>query len=717
MSITTYNLTLDLQRSLHQVLVMKEGDHNSRKVIITFTENGQPFSLGDCSIDVRWRKPDQNIITPVCKKEDESSASFLCTEQMLLVPGIANVDAHIYNRDGLQLSTMPFQVSIKRSSVSNSELTSSSEFQSLTKLMEDFQKEHNNVKTEVNRLKTDAENASKKSQSYAVGNTNSRPGENTDNASYYSKLAQSHSKGGTNIRSGEASDNAKYYKEQAHASAQTSSTQAQAAASSAAAAAASQTTAAQKATQAGASAATASTKATESANSATLSQSYAIGGTDTRTGENTDNSKYYYQQSKSIYDNFSQAGTVTGVKGNAESAYRTGNVNITAANIGAVNKGGDTISGQLNFINSAEMRFVTPDVTGGHARGIEFADKNSTGMWGGIGAYGGAGMLHWIYIGAGTPYPWDSRNGLCISDTHIKWKNSSLVTESSGIAKEATKATQDGNGNNIVNTYAKKSESAAYRLVENGDFNSMTTPGLYTMKGSSTLNKPTNGGYHGLIVLRSDSGVYVQQIATKEGTTEVYVRYGSSSSWGAWERLLRGGDMVASATKATQDSNGNVIKDTYLPLSGGTITGNLRLKGSGNFGNILNFGDRDFVHISEPTDDHLEIKGSEINFVTPYTGNEKFTLNGKKIALAESIPNIQHGVRTVSLPANKATEFSISFEKSFSSIPNVVFTPRHNSATGTDMHKLKTITTSGFTGQIISSGGGTYAIEWIAIGS
>ena len=387
MSITTYNLTLDLQRSLHQVLVMKEGDHNSRKVIITFTENGQPFSLGDCSIDVRWRKPDQNIITPVCKKEDESSASFLCTEQMLLVPGIANVDAHIYNRDGLQLSTMPFQVSIKRSSVSNSELTSSSEFQSLTKLMEDFREEHNNVKTEVNRLKTDAENASKKSQSYAVGNTNSRPGENTDNAGYYSKLAQSHSKGGTNIRSGEASDNAKYYKEQAHASAQSASAQAQAAAASATSAAASQTTAAQKAAQAGTSAATASTKATESANSATLSQSYAIGGTDTRTGENTDNSKYYYQQSKSIYDNFSQAGTVTGVKGNAETTYRTGNVNLTAANIGAVNKSGDTVSGKLKFSGDGELQFITPASSGGHARGMHFLDTNGTDIWGGIGIY------------------------------------------------------------------------------------------------------------------------------------------------------------------------------------------------------------------------------------------------------------------------------------------------------------------------------------------
>ncbi len=479
MSITTYNLTLDLQRSLHQVLVMKEGDHNSRKVIITFTENGQPFSLGDCSIDVRWRKPDQNIITPVCTKEDESSASFLCTEQMLLVPGIANVDAHIYNRDGLQLSTMPFQVSIKRSSVSNSELTSSSEFQSLTKLMEDFREEHNNVKTEVNRLKTDAENASKKSQSYAVGNTNSRPGENTDNAGYYSKLAQSHSKGGTNIRSGEASDNAKYYKEQAHASAQSASAQAQAAAASATSAAASQTTAAQKAAQAGTSAATASTKATESANSATLSQSYAIGGTDTRTGENTDNSKYYYQQSKSIYDNFSQAGTVTGVKGNAETTYRTGNVNLTAANIGAVNKSGDTVSGKLKFSGDGELQFITPASSGGHARGMHFLDTNGTDIWGGIGIYSSYGSPQGIYVGAGTPYPWDSSYGLRISDTYIKWKNSNLVTENSGTAKEAVKATQDGDGNEITDSYAVR------KTISGGSFNDITTPGFYTITNAS----------------------------------------------------------------------------------------------------------------------------------------------------------------------------------------------------------------------------------------
>ena len=40
---------------------------------------------------------------------------------------------------------------------------------------------------------------------------------------------------------------------------------------------------------------------------------------------------------------------VTGVKGNAEASYRQGNVNLTPANIGAVAKTGDTITGPLTM--------------------------------------------------------------------------------------------------------------------------------------------------------------------------------------------------------------------------------------------------------------------------------------------------------------------------------------------------------------------------------
>lgn len=54
-------------------------------------------------------------------------------------------------------------------------------------------------------------------------------------------------------------------------------------------------------------------------------------------------------------------GAVTGVKGGAESGYRTGNVNITPANVGAVNKAGDTMTG--NLIISGQGGANTPNVS------------------------------------------------------------------------------------------------------------------------------------------------------------------------------------------------------------------------------------------------------------------------------------------------------------------------------------------------------------------
>ena len=107
---------------------------------------------------------------------------------------------------------------------------------------------------------------------------------------------------------------------------------------------------------------------------AKLAQSYAVGGTGTRDGEDADNAKYYSEKSQEALQKLQEA-AVTGVKGNAESAYRTGDVNITPDNIGLgnvnntsdenkpvsnaqrtaidakVSKSGDTINGNLEMTN------------------------------------------------------------------------------------------------------------------------------------------------------------------------------------------------------------------------------------------------------------------------------------------------------------------------------------------------------------------------------
>lgn len=50
------------------------------------------------------------------------------------------------------------------------------------------------------------------------------------------------------------------------------------------------------------------------------------------------------------------------------------------------------------------------------------------------------------------------------------------------------------------------------------------------------------------------------------------------------------------------DENGNL-----------NITGNLRLKGAGNYGNAIFFGDSSYCYLQETTDDNLTIKANEIN--------------------------------------------------------------------------------------------------------
>lgn len=158
-------------------------------------------------------------------------------------------------------------------------------------------------------------------------------------------------------------------------------------------------------------------KAEAVAASATKAESYAVGGTGSREGEDTDNAAYYYRQAKSISESFAGAlrpmGTVsfaslpaltsvtagdmynisdeftttddfkegagnvipaganiyktsdgkwdvlagtpvTGVKGAKETAYRRGNVNLTAADVGAVAEDGDASDVTVTFSTADE---------------------------------------------------------------------------------------------------------------------------------------------------------------------------------------------------------------------------------------------------------------------------------------------------------------------------------------------------------------------------
>ncbi len=55
------------------------------------------------------------------------------------------------------------------------------------------------------------------------------------------------------------------------------------------------------------------------------------------------------------------------------------------------------------------------------------------------------------------------------------------------------------------------------------------------------------------------------------------------------------------------------IKSSVTLTGNPTVTGNLRLKGSGNYGNKINLGDGDYVYLYEASDDNLTVKAKNID--------------------------------------------------------------------------------------------------------
>ncbi len=123
----------------------------------------------------------------------------------------------------------------------------------------------------------------------------------------------------------------------------------------------------------------------------------------------------------------------------------------------------------------------------------------------------------------------------------------------------------------------------------------------------------------------------------------------------------------------------------YLPLTGGTLTGDLRIKGSGNYGTKINLGDGDYVHLAEPTDDNLEIKAKNIELAV----SGKVTINGTELA-AQSVPatngtaEYARGLATArSIRTNLSSSYAASFNGRSDVSPGVTGTlPVANGGTG-----------------------------------
>lgn len=284
------------------------------------------------------------------------------------------------------------------------------------------------------KIKVEVAKAESSQQAAAMSEINAKASENAAKASETAAKTSETNAKASETAAAKSATAAAIFETNAKASETSASQSAATATSEAASASQSASTATDKATIATQKVTEIIGKAESAADSATKAQSYAVGGTGSREGEDSDNAKYYYQQAKDVSeglkgglqphgtvafadlpsladvstgwmfnisdeftttDDFKEgagnvipaganiyktsdekwdvlAGTpVTGIKGVNEDFFCRGNVVLTAENVGAVATGGDTAENTATFTSS--------DVADGSASAWTSVSKLSSG--------------------------------------------------------------------------------------------------------------------------------------------------------------------------------------------------------------------------------------------------------------------------------------------------------------------------------------------------
>ena len=144
-------------------------------------------------------------------------------------------------------------------------------------------------------------------------------------------------------------------------------------------------------------------------------------------------------------------------------------------------------------------------------------------------------------------------------------------------------------------------------------------------------------------------------------------------------------------------SSGNTINGDF------NITGNLRLKGSGNYGNTLYFGDGSYAYIAEGTDDDLTIKSSDLNLNV-----SNFLFNNK---------TVKYGTWTPTLSSSAVSSYTVQqgWYQKLGSVVTIGWQVKANCNSG---YQSTSISISGlpFTPAYDASGGGVCSGVYVGAG-
>jgi hypothetical protein len=136
------------------------------------------------------------------------------------------------------------------------------------------------------------------------------------------------------------------------------------------------------------------------------------------------------------------------------------------------------------------------------------------------------------------------------------------------------------------------------------------------------------------------------------------------------------------------------------------VTGDIRLKGSGNYGNTLRFGDGNYCYITEPTDDVMTIKASSINL----------DANNVKV-YGNPIPALESGVWTPALSSSAVSSYTTRYGW-YSKMGQTVSIGFYIKASCRSGYNSTVVTISGlpFTPMYVGAGGGMCAGSYVSAG-
>ena len=277
------------------IVRVSQYDKTLRTFEVEMVMEGQPYEVADDHrILISGTKPDGKSFEYVCAFE-ANVVTVVVTEQMSAAHGNVACELTVYDGDDNRISSANFILRVEKAAMDADAVTSETDIAAITELVTEAAtnaiaskesaeasassaEDSKNSAEESDASAKDSAGSAVLSESWAIGGTGTREGEDKNNAMYYAGLSSDSAKA-----SSDSSDESKNQADNSASSAEDSASSAKESVQS----------------------------ASDSAGSAVLSESWAIGGTGTREDEDGNNSKYYAEQS---------AGQAEAAKNSAEEA-------------------------------------------------------------------------------------------------------------------------------------------------------------------------------------------------------------------------------------------------------------------------------------------------------------------------------------------------------------------------------------------------------------